>query len=157
MSLRVAMGRSVARFSLFIFYACARLRLRTGCYDCRTWALHHPILFLILYKDVVGLLIQAGLLLATGALIWVGTKQAKAADAQAKAAIEQVKAAQVQTVVAQAQAQTYRSGKWKQRGRNFASMSGSARHHERCVAVLIKAPTPPSLSGCSRKTLNAHF
>jgi hypothetical protein len=68
------------------------------------WALHHPILFLFLYKDVIGLLIQAGLLLATGGLIRVGTKQAKAADAQAKAAIEQVKSAQVQTVVAQAQA-----------------------------------------------------
>ena len=31
------------------------------------WALHHPILFLLLYRDVIGLLIQAGLLLATEA------------------------------------------------------------------------------------------
>jgi hypothetical protein len=69
------------------------------------WALHHPILFLLLYKDVIGLLIQAGLLLATGALIWVGTKQAKAADAQANAAIQQIKAAEVQAKAAQAQAE----------------------------------------------------
>jgi hypothetical protein len=69
------------------------------------WALHHPILFLLLYKDVIGLLIQSGLLLATGFLLWVGTKQAKAADAQASAAIQQVDVARSQARAALAQAQ----------------------------------------------------
>jgi hypothetical protein len=67
------------------------------------WSLHHPILFLLLYKDVLGMLIQAGLLLATFALIRVGAKQAKAADAQANAATRQVRAADAQASAAQMQ------------------------------------------------------
>jgi hypothetical protein len=68
------------------------------------WALRHPILFLLAYKDVVALLIQLGLLGATVALIWVGTRQAKAARSQARAATRQVKAAQEQIKAAEAQA-----------------------------------------------------
>jgi hypothetical protein len=68
------------------------------------WSLHHPVLFLLLYKDVIALLIQGGLLVTTFALIWVGARQAKAAKAQARAANRQVKAAQEQVKAAEAQA-----------------------------------------------------
>jgi hypothetical protein len=67
------------------------------------WALRHPILFLLAYKDVIGLVIQAGLLIATTVLIRVGAKQARAADAQANAAIQQVRAADAQANAAQMQ------------------------------------------------------
>jgi hypothetical protein len=60
---------------------------------------------LLLYKDVIGLLIQGGLLLATFALIRVGAKQARAADAQANAAIQQVRAADPQASAAQMQSE----------------------------------------------------
>lgn len=67
------------------------------------WTLRHPIQFLLAYKDVVGLFIQALLFLATLGLIRVGFKQAKAASAQADAAIQQVRAAEEQVKAAQAQ------------------------------------------------------
>jgi hypothetical protein len=72
------------------------------------WSLRHPVQFLILYKDVAALLIQAGLLAATFALIWVGTRQAKAAKAQARAANRQVKAAEAQALAAAAQVEVAR-------------------------------------------------
>lgn len=58
---------------------------------------------LVAYKDLISLLIQAGLLVATFFLIRVGAKQAKAADAQSKAAIQQVEAAKAQVDIARLQ------------------------------------------------------
>ena len=72
------------------------------------WAAHHPIQFLLLYKDLFGLLIQIFLLLATVALIRVGMKQAIAANAQAAAAIQQVRAADAQATAAQMQVEVAR-------------------------------------------------
>jgi hypothetical protein len=68
------------------------------------YAIHHPIKFLLVYKDLFGLVIQLGLLLATAALIRVGSRQAKAAKAQATAANQQVIAALQQVTAANAQA-----------------------------------------------------
>jgi hypothetical protein len=95
------------------------------------WSHHHPILFLLLYKDVISLLIQAGLLIATFALIRVGWKQAKAADAQAVAAIQQVKAADVQARSAQAQVEVARqqveAAEVQAKGQSGSGSSGSGR------------------------------
>lgn len=62
--------------------------------------LQQSVQFLLVYKDLVGLVIQVGLLLATFALISVVGKQAKAAAAQANAAIKQVRAADAQAEAA---------------------------------------------------------
>jgi hypothetical protein len=68
------------------------------------YAIYHPVKFLLVYKDLVGLLIQLGLLFATVGLIRVGSRQAKAAHAQATAANQQVIAALQQVKAANAQA-----------------------------------------------------
>ena len=87
--------------------------------------------FLESYKDQIGLLIQALLLVATIILIRVGLKQAKAADAQAKAADQQVKAAESQVTVANAQALTAQR-------QLYASLSSS----EAATRPLLKITSP---------------
>jgi hypothetical protein len=89
----------------FLFSAASRCAGAPLLIRYRTmWVLQHPILFLLAYKEVVGLLIQLGLLVATFALIRVGVRQARAARSQARAANRQVRAAQEQIEAAKAQA-----------------------------------------------------